>query len=41
MMRFYKQQHQFYCGVDLHAKAGNFLSYARLVSAPTNRLASR
>ena len=19
-MRFYKQQHQFYCGVDLHAK---------------------
>ena len=21
MMRFYKQQHQFYCGVDLHAKA--------------------
>jgi predicted NBD/HSP70 family sugar kinase len=20
MMRFYKQQHEFYCGVDLHAK---------------------
>jgi hypothetical protein len=21
MMRFYKQQHQFYCGIDLHAKS--------------------
>jgi transposase len=43
MMRFYKQQHQFYCGVDLHAKtmhicllnqAGEVLVHRNLPTRP-------
>ena len=42
-MRFYKQQHQFYCGVDLHAKtmhvcvvnqAGDILVHRNLPTRP-------
>ena len=42
-MRFYKQQHQFYCGIDLHAKtmhvclvdqAGEILVHQNLKTQP-------
>ena len=42
-MRFYKQQHQFYCGIDLHAKtmhvclvdqAGEVLVHRNLPTEP-------
>jgi transposase len=49
MMRFYKQQHQFYCGVDLHAKtmhvclvnqAGEVLVHRNLKTEPESFLAA-
>jgi len=48
-MRFYKQQHQFYCGVDLHAKtmhvclidqAGEVLLHRNLPTQPDRFLSA-
>jgi len=30
-MRFYTTTHQYYCGIDLHARVQEFASYSRLV----------
>ena len=32
-MRFYTEQHQFYCGIDLHAK-GMYMTYLQHNSFP-------
>ena len=48
-MRFYKQQHQFYCGIDLHAKtmhvclvdqAGEILVHQNLKTQPDRFLSA-
>jgi hypothetical protein len=36
-MRFYDQSHQYYCGVDLHARSMAFLDAVRAFSPGTGR----